>query len=62
MSRAVSRAVSRGMGGWGGGGFAGILSTRRYIACVEKIVVVVGWRIEVGGGSGGFAGILSTQT
>ena len=31
MSRAVSRAVSRGMGGWGGGGFAGILSTRTYM-------------------------------
>jgi len=28
----------------------------------KRIVVVVGWRIEVGGGSGGFAGILSTQT
>ena len=34
VSRAVSRAVGRGMGWWGGGGFAGILSTRTYIACV----------------------------
>ena len=43
-------------------GFVGILSTQTYIACVQKIVVMVGWRMEVSGGSGSFAGILSTQT